>query len=86
MYKISQHLAHTYDCYFTPYYAGGFVNKLAQWGLLEMTVLGSRHQNDTLSFIQEHDLQLDWRGENNNYDLVVTGSDLIIQKNIRNKL
>jgi hypothetical protein len=58
---------------------------MAHLGLLEATILGSRHQNDTLSYIKQHNLQLDFRGVNNEYSLVVTGSDLIIQRNIRDK-
>lgn len=85
MYKISQYLVSRYECYFTPFYADGFVDTLAKKGLLESTILGSRHQRDTLSFIQKHQLSLDLRGEAHEYELVITGSDLIVQKNIRGK-
>jgi hypothetical protein len=47
--------------------------------------LGGRHQRDTLNYLQENDLNLDWRGTDHDYDLVVTGNDLIIPNNIKNK-
>ena len=83
MYKVSQYLSDEYECFFTSYYADGFVDRLAKWGLLEATILGARHQGATLAFIEENGLNLDYRGEKYDYDLVVTGSDLIVQKNIR---
>ena len=84
MHKIAQHMG-DYECYFTPYYADGIERKAAQVGLLNATVLGGRHQQDTLNYIKEHQLNMDWRGKSHNYDLVVTCSDLLIQKNIRGK-
>lgn len=50
---------------------------------MKATVLGGRHQQDTLRYLEENNLALDWRGEGRDYDLVVTGSDLIVQRNIR---
>lgn len=85
MHKISRHLGPGYRCSFTPYYADGFVDKLARLGLLNATVLGGRHRQDTFNYLRENQLEMDWRGEAHPYDLVVTGSDLIVQKNIRNK-
>jgi hypothetical protein len=85
LHKIAKHLEPNCDCYFSPYYGDGVVDSAAKAGLLDATVLGGRHQNDTLKYINENGLKLDWRGEGHNYDLVVTGSDLIVQKNIREK-
>lgn len=85
MHKISHHLQSKYDCHFTPYYADGLINILARLGLLQATSLGLRHQNDTLAYIKKHHLKLDLRGASFDYDLVITGSDLVIQRNIGDK-
>ncbi len=84
MHKIAQHLSN-HDCYYSPFYADGFINLLAKSGLLNNTILGGRHHRNTMKYLKENDLPLDIRGKNNDYDLVLTASDAIIQKNIRNK-
>lgn len=85
MHKISSKLMPEYECYFTPYYADGFVNLIAKLGWLDFTVLGGRHKRETDTYLAKNNLKLDVRGENHNYDLIVTCSDLIIQKNIKGK-
>jgi hypothetical protein len=84
-YAVAQHLEPEFDCYFTPYYCDGFLNLLASFGLLDFTVIGGRFREQTENFMRQHNLKVDYRGEGHDYDLVVTGSDLIIQHNIRNK-
>jgi hypothetical protein len=85
MHKIARHSMQEYDCYFTPYYGDGFVKLLAKIGWLNFTVLGGRHKRETEEYLSRHNLQVDPRGEARSYDLVVTCSDLLIQKNIRGK-
>lgn len=84
LHKIAQNLGE-YDCYFTPYYADGVENLAARLGLLDFTVLGGRHMQDTREYLAQNALQVDYRGQKHAYDLVVTSSDLIVQKNIRGK-
>jgi hypothetical protein len=84
MHKIAQNMSE-YNCYFTPYYADGVENFAAQRGWLDFTVLGGRHLRETDSYLKEHNLSVDFRGKARQYDLVVTSSDLIIQRNIRGK-
>lgn len=84
MHKISQHLGE-YELYFTPYYADGIEDFFARMGWLDFTVLGGRHRRETLAYIKKHGLPLDERGEKHEYDLVFIPSDLIVQRNIRNK-
>jgi hypothetical protein len=83
MHKIAQELS-DHECYFSPYYADGFINLLAKGGMLNNTILGGLHHRNTMKYLRENDLPLDVRGKKNQYDLVLTGSDAIIQKNIRN--
>ncbi len=84
MVQIAEHLGH-HDCWFTPHYTDGVLLKLENRRLLEWTVAGKRHQERSLRYLHELGLQIDLRGERNDYDLVVTCADLIVPKNIRNK-
>ncbi|MCX7877913.1 MAG: hypothetical protein N2510_04635 [Ignavibacteria bacterium] len=86
LFQISRYLSDDYDCFFTPYYVDTpFLRFLYKQDMLEFTVAGKKLQTRCINFIRERNLKLDIGGVNNNYDLVVTSSDLIIQKNIRGK-
>ncbi len=85
MHAIARNLMKENSCHFTPYYGDGIVNLLAKIGWLNFTVLGGRHKRETEEYFSRHKLQVDPRGEARSYDLVVTCSDLLIQKNIRNQ-
>jgi hypothetical protein len=85
MHQVARHLMDRYDCYFTPYYADGIEQFVANMGWLNFTVLGGRHRRETDAYLQRNRLKVDLRGESHNYELVYTCSDLIVQKNIRRK-
>jgi hypothetical protein len=85
LHKISTFLSDDYHCYFTGFYADGFINYLVQKGFLNFTVVGKKHIDRTIKYVEKHDLKLDYRGLNNDYDLVFISSDLIVPNNIRNK-
>jgi len=85
MHKISMHLSDRYECKFTPYYGDKFINYLTNTGLLDFTVLGGEFKKATLNYLALNKLKIDYYGSENNYDLVVTCSDLLVPKNIRNK-
>lgn len=85
LHQIARQMEAGYNCYFTPYYANGIEDFAATMGWLDFTVLGGRHMRDTCTYLAEHKLPMDERGEGHKYDLVVTCSDLILQKNIRGK-
>ncbi|HDL20881.1 MAG TPA: hypothetical protein ENH30_06330 [Nitrospirae bacterium] len=84
MHKISQHLS-GFDCYFTPYYGDGLIKLLNNYGVLDFTVMGGRFRQQTDDYLKREGVKIDYRGSSNDYDLVVTCQDLIIQKNIRKK-
>lgn len=84
MYQVSRHLK-DHDCYFTPYYADGWLDVLAKNGYLDFTVLGGQARSKTEKFLKEKELNMDYGGVKHNYDLVVTCSDLIIPENIEDK-
>jgi hypothetical protein len=58
---------------------------LARSGWLKSTALGGRHRRNTLQYLKEHHLKLDIGAKKHKYDLVLTGSDLIVQSNIRDR-
>ncbi|HNY83802.1 MAG TPA: hypothetical protein PKK82_03005 [Anaerolineaceae bacterium] len=82
MHKIASALPDC-DCVFTPYYATGIIGELARLNLLHFSILGGRHKRATLRYLNEHNLPLDHAGQNGPYDLVITGSDLIVPANVR---
>lgn len=84
---VGQQLQKEYDCYYTHFYCDGFLNWLVDHGLFNNSILGktSRFRQLADAYCQEHRLLMDDRGEAHDYDLIVTTSDLIIQRNIRNK-
>jgi len=82
MCQIAQGLPE-YHCVFTPFYADGLPGLLARLGLLNFTILGRPHQRNCERFLRDQGLLVDFGGECGDYDLVVTGTDLIVQSNIR---
>lgn len=84
LHKIARHLQ-DYECYFTPCYTDGILELLRRTGLLDFTVLSGRHMKLTKDFLAHNKVPVDHRGEGHDYDLVVTSSDLIIQRNIQGK-
>lgn len=85
LHKIAQTLMDGQDCFFTPFYTDGVIDLAARAGWMDFTVLGGAHRRATDRYLSENGLHVDWRGEAREYDLVVTCSDLIVQKNIRRK-
>ena len=84
LHKISNHLKE-FDCYFTPYYCHGYLKLVLKAQLLNFSILGGKFRAATERYLKNNNLKLDYEGKNNFYDLIVTGSDLIIPKNIKNK-
>lgn len=85
MHQIATHLMSKFDCYFTPYYADGIEDFAARMGWLDFTVLGGRHRRETEAYLVRNNLKVDLRGEKHKYSLVITCSDLIVQRNIQDK-
>ncbi len=83
MHQISKYLSNC-QCYFSPYYADKLIDSFAKKGLLDFSILGGNARAMTINYLQENGLSIDYNGVLNEYDLVFTCSDLIVQKNIRN--
>lgn len=74
-----------HEHYFTAYYSDGAERIAAKLGFLDFSVLGGKFRQQTESYLKKNSLAMDYRGEKNNYDLVVVCSDLIMPKNLRKK-
>ena len=81
MHQIAHELPE-YRNFFSPHYCDGTLELLRKANLLESTILGNRHIDRCMEYLQHHNLDVDFQGRNGNYDLVVTCSDLVIPKNI----
>ncbi len=83
MHQIAQRLEGC-NAYFTPFFADGPLALLGKVGLLNFTILGGRHRTSTLHYLEAYHLPVDYAGRGRRYDLIVTCTDLITQKIIRN--
>jgi hypothetical protein len=86
MHRIAARLPE-FEAYFTPYYCDGFLERCRRLGLLEFTILGWSWRKDCLRYLRRNGLALDYEGRRlgNDYNLVVTSSDVIVPQNIRRK-
>jgi hypothetical protein len=82
MHQISKHLA-DYEQSFSPFYCHGFDEILRRLGLIEFTIAGNKMVERCRTYLQDHGLDIDYQGKNRPYDLVVTCTDVYLQKNIR---
>jgi len=82
MHQISGHLPE-YEHTFSPYYCDGPVEILRRRGLIEYTIAGNKLAGRCRSYLQSHGLPIDFQAKTGPYDLVLTGSDLFLPKNIR---
>jgi hypothetical protein len=83
MHQISRHLSE-YEHAFSPFYCDGVDEILRRLGLLEFTIIGNRLAGRCRRYLEDHDLPVDYQGRNGPYDLVLTCTDVYLQKNIRN--
>jgi len=82
LHRIAEELRE-HEAYFTPFYADGVLRRAAEKGFLDFTILGGRPRQMTEAYLAGHGLRTDSRGEDRAYDLVVTGTDLIVPRNVR---
>jgi hypothetical protein len=82
MHQISEHLSE-YEHSFSPYYCDGLQEVLRRRGWMEFTIIGDKLASRCRTYLQNHDLPIDYQGKKRPYDLVVTCSDVVLQGNIR---
>ncbi len=81
MHQISQHLG-DFEHAFSPFYVHGFDEFLRKLSLIEFTVAGNKLAGRCRAYLQDHGLPIDDKGQHLPYDLVVTCTDVYLQKNI----
>lgn len=84
MLTIGRHLPE-YGRFYTPYYCDGFLEWIRRAGFLDRTVLGGRFKELCEELLSDAGVALDPGGTAGDYDLVVTCSDLVVQRNIRDR-
>jgi hypothetical protein len=82
MHKIAAHLTQ-YQQAFTPYYCDGIDELYRKMGLMEFTIIGHKLASRCRRYLEEQGLAIDYQGRSGPYDLIVTCSDVYLQKNIR---
>jgi len=70
---------------FTPFYVDGWLDVMHRLGAAEFTVAGGKLRRRCLDYLERNGLLVDPRGERGPYDLVVTCSDLVVQRNLRGR-
>ena len=83
MRKIHDAFGGTVEGWFTPYYCDGYLRIFRALRLLEMTIAGHKLQARCRAELARLGLPIDERGRRGGYDLVVTCSDILVQKNVR---
>ncbi len=82
MHQIARHLT-KYEQAFTPYYCDGVQELMRRMKLLEFTVIGDKLAKLCHRYLLAQNLAIDYQGRRGPYDLVLTCSDVFIQKNLR---
>jgi hypothetical protein len=86
VHAVADHLQDEFECWFSPFYSDGLYDILAtHTSLIDFTVLGGNFRRQTDSYLQEHNLPIDYRGAAREYDLYVATSDLYVPKNLRSR-
>ena len=82
MHQIARELPE-HEHAFTPYYCDGPLDWAHRAGLGEFTVAGRKLVRRCLDYLERERLPVDYRGRQGSYDLVVTCSDVVVQRNAR---
>ena len=81
MHQISRHLTE-YEQAFSPYLLRRLHELMRRLRLMEFTIIGDKLASRCRRYLEDQDLAIDYQGSAA-YDLVVTCSDVYLQKNIR---
>lgn len=84
MHQIAQQLPE-YEHAFAPYWCDGLLRVLRNLGLLEFTVAGEKLRRRALQYLREQRLAIDPDGARSPYDLVLTCSDLLVQRRLQDQ-
>lgn len=73
-----------FAAYFTPYYGDAGVEWMRRLRMIESSIGGDRRRAVCFDYLREQRVELDVNGRNGGYELVVTCTDLMVQRNLRN--
>lgn len=79
---VGRALSSRYDCFYSSAFCDGVLDILRKAGALEFTVLGERLRLRSDAYLISQNLAIDYAGNFNSYDLIVSTSDLIVQKKL----
>lgn len=82
MHAVARHLQ-DFQQAFTPFYCDGLQEAMRRLHLLEFTIIGHKLAKRCDQYLRDFALPIDYQGRQGPYDLVVTCSDVFMQKNIR---
>lgn len=71
--------------FFTPYYGDGGVELMRKLRLIELTIGGNKRRGWCFDYLRREGLDIDVNGRSGPYDLVVTCTDMVVPKNVRNQ-
>jgi hypothetical protein len=69
------------DASFSPFYGERYVTWMRRLGLLENTIGGHKLRNRCLRYLERNGLAIDVDGERGGYELIVTGTDVVLPYN-----
>ncbi len=81
MHQVARHLGE-YSQTFTPYFCDGYHEMMRRLRLMEFTIIGEKLASRCRKYLQDNQLPIDYRAQKGPYDLVVTCSDVYIQRSI----
>jgi len=85
MHQIARELPE-FDCWFSHLFTDSPIinGALKHTTIINGSVLGNNFKEKSEHYLRSHNLQIDYRGEKNDYDLVVFCSDILIPKRMMN--
>lgn len=84
MHQIARELPE-HEHAFTPYYVDGWLELCRRAGFIEFTVAGNKLRRRCEDYLCRHDLRIDPHGKSEDYDLVLSCSDLVVPRNLIGK-
>lgn len=84
MHQIARELP-DFEHAFTPYYVDGWLELCRRAGLIEFTVAGNKLRRRCEDYLSRHGLPVDPHGRSDDYDLVLSCSDLVVPRNLQRK-
>lgn len=84
MHQISTFLEDSYECWFSQFYPDYEFEQFAlRQGFLETTIMAGNFKAKADKYLSDHGLRNDYRGERNDYDMVVFCTDLIVPRKFK---